>query len=529
MRQLFNRHLAPTPQAAAMSSFLCAALAISIVFTPPSASAQGRETIIREATILVGDGRTLESASVTIRGEKIGAVGLNVRGGATGRTIDGKGKFVTPGLIDAWCTLASEAGEQGRPGTAVALDGFNRFERDQIEAALKQGVTTAFLPARAAGGVGGMGSVIRLLPDATDKDRILREEAALCAGIGLDPRLSVLARARAAGEFRKAWLDAKQYRKSFETYDEDLKEYEEKIKKRAEENKDKPKDQKSVEKKEEKKDEKPEEKVREPDPPRPPRPDRPRPGRRPPGTPRAESRPESRPDADAEKKDDKKDDIKKPTEPPKDPTKEALLKAIDGKLAVRIEAQRPEDIQNALAVAKEFNLALAIDGGSGAVPLARELAFANVPVILAADPPMMQFSPGLQRYAQADAAAKLAAANVKVVIGSGPGVGDGPTRHLALAAARLVGSGIDEGRAFRMITGDAAEVLGLDDQIGRVAPGLSADLVIWSDHPLSPNARVEQVFVRGREVYKADDGKPAASEPAGEEHDTSENEQQGGK
>jgi imidazolonepropionase-like amidohydrolase len=97
-------------------------------------------------------------------------------------------------------------------------------------------------------------------------------------------------------------------------------------------------------------------------------------------------------------------------------------------------------------------------------------------------------------------------------------VGDGPTRHLALAAARLVGAGqIDEDRALRTITADAAEVLGVADQIGRIAPGLAADLVVWSDHPFSPGARVERVFVRGREVYSAAETKPAASAPSDRE------------
>lgn len=529
MRQIFNPTVAPRQRPAAGPWAFAAACLIALVSAPIPALGQGAQVTIRDATILVGDGKTLESASVSIRGEKIGAVGPNVRG-RSGSSIDGKGKFVTPGLIDAWCTLASEAGEQPRSGSSIAVDGFNHFEHEQIEAALRQGVTTVFLPARGLSGVGGLGSVVRLVPEGSEKDRVLLEQAALCAGIGLDPRMSVLARARAAGEFRKAWLDAKQYRKSFETYEEDLKEYEEKIKKRAEENKDKPKDEKAAEKKEEKKEEKAEEKVREPDPPRPPRPDRPRPGRRPPGTPRPEARPEAQPSGESEKKEDKKDEIKKPAEPQKDPTKEALLKAIDGKLGVRIEAQRPEDIQNALDVAREFNLSMSIDGGSGAVPLARELARNNVPVVLAADPPMMQFSPGIQRYAEPDAAVRLAEAGVKVALGSGPGAGDGPTRHLALAAARAVGAGLDEARAFQMITGDAADVLGLSDQVGRIAPGLSADLVIWSAHPLSPGARVERVFIRGREVYNAGESKPAASEPSEPEaaHESSDAEQKGG-
>jgi imidazolonepropionase-like amidohydrolase len=43
----------------------------------------------------------------------------------------------------------------------------------------------------------------------------------------------------------------------------------------------------------------------------------------------------------------------------------------------------------------------------------------------------------------------------------------------------------------------------VEQQIGRLKKGLRGDVVVWSDHPFAPGARVERVFVGGREVYRA--------------------------
>lgn len=481
-----------------------------------AAIAQGREIIFKDATLLIGDGTSQEGAALVVRGDKIAAVGGAARGGPMARTVNGKGKFVTPGLIDAWSTVALAGGDQNRGGRAMAADAFDRYDRNAIEAALKQGVTTVFLPARTNSGIGGIGSVVRLLPDGAVADQNLREEAALCAALGLDPRMTPLVRAKAFGDFRKAWLDARQYRKSLENYEEDLKEYEEKIKKRAEENKNKPAGEKKEEAKEEKKDEKPEERPATPPPdrPRPPRPDG-RPPRRPDRGPRPDAPPAEAPKEEG-KKEEGKDGIKKPAEPAKDLTKEALLKAIDGKLPVQIEAHRADDILNAIEIATSFNLSMMVAGGSGAAPIAKELNEAGISVILASEPPAMQYSAGPDRDAAPGTARKLIDAGVRVALGSGPAGGEGGSRHLALSASRLVAEGVSADRALQAVTGDAAAMLGLEDQIGTLASGHSADFVVWSAHPFSPDARVEQVFIRGREVYKAGQATPIADKDVDE-------------
>lgn len=484
--------------------------ALAAFLSPSSAPAQFpmRTTVIVDATVLVGDGSSLEGASIVVTGEKITAVGAGAKGGLLATRVPAAGKYVTPGLIDAWSTLATRGNDQARSPTARAADAFDRYARDEVDAALRNGVTMAFIPARALSGIGGVGSIVRY-GAVSDENWIVRAEAAINAGLGQDRRLGALPRVKAAAEFRKQWLDARQYRKSLEIYEEDLKEYEERIAKRLAEGKDGKKEEVKDEKKDEPKEE---DKPAEPPPPTP-RPDRPRPPRpRPNQPPRGGERPSPRVDqpSAAPARDEKKDDLKKPTEPQKDRGKELLLRGIDGELVVRVEAHRPEDILNAIEVAEEFNLALMLEGASGGHRLADRLARARIPVVLSPGPPTMMFDPGPARDHVPGLAAKLANAGVTVCFGSGPAAAETATgRHLALLAAQAVGEGMDPGQALRAITGGAAELLGIAGDYGTVAVGRYADLVVWSDHPLSPSAVVERVYVHGKEVYRADASKPA--------------------
>lgn len=66
-----------------------------------SAGAAGGETLIRNATILTVTHGRMENADLLVRNGKIAAVGPNLKAGANARVIDGTGKFILPGIIDA--------------------------------------------------------------------------------------------------------------------------------------------------------------------------------------------------------------------------------------------------------------------------------------------------------------------------------------------------------------------------------------------------------------------------------------------
>jgi imidazolonepropionase-like amidohydrolase len=55
-------------------------------------------------------------------------------------------------------------------------------------------------------------------------------------------------------------------------------------------------------------------------------------------------------------------------------------------------------------------------------------------------------------------------------------------------------------RALRSVTLSPAEIFGVADRYGSLAPGKVADVVVWSGDPFEFRTAVEHVFIRGKEV-----------------------------
>ena len=61
-------------------------------------------------------------------------------------------------------------------------------------------------------------------------------------------------------------------------------------------------------------------------------------------------------------------------------------------------------------------------------------------------------------------------------------------------------------KVLKMMTSNPAKILGIADRKGSIAPGLDADLVIWSADPLQTfQAEVEDTLIRGAIVYRKGD------------------------
>lgn len=65
------------------------------------------------------------------------------------------------------------------------------------------------------------------------------------------------------------------------------------------------------------------------------------------------------------------------------------------------------------------------------------------------------------------------------------------------AAKSIKYGGMSEEDAFKMVTLNPAKLLHLDDRMGSLKAGKDADVVVWSDHPLSIYARAETTIVDG--------------------------------
>lgn len=71
-------------------------------------------------------------------------------------------------------------------------------------------------------------------------------------------------------------------------------------------------------------------------------------------------------------------------------------------------------------------------------------------------------------------------------------------RRLNQEAAKTIKyGGMSEEEAWKMVTLHPAKMLHLDNRLGSIKPGKDADLVLWSDNPLSVYARPEMTFVDG--------------------------------
>lgn len=72
------------------------------------------------------------------------------------------------------------------------------------------------------------------------------------------------------------------------------------------------------------------------------------------------------------------------------------------------------------------------------------------------------------------------------------------------AAKSIKYGGLSEIEAWKLCTLNPAKMLHLDSHMGSIKTGKDADIVIWSDNPLSIYARVEQTFVDGMRLYDSE-------------------------
>ncbi|GLU44218.1 amidohydrolase family protein [Allomuricauda sp. NBRC 101325] len=75
------------------------------------------------------------------------------------------------------------------------------------------------------------------------------------------------------------------------------------------------------------------------------------------------------------------------------------------------------------------------------------------------------------------------------------------SRRLNQEAGKIVKyGGVSEIEAWKMVTLNPAKLLHLDDRVGSIEEGKDADVVLWSDHPLSIYALAEKTLIEGK-VY----------------------------
>jgi imidazolonepropionase-like amidohydrolase len=173
---------------------------------------------------------------------------------------------------------------------------------------------------------------------------------------------------------------------------------------------------------------------------------------------------------------------------------EALQPVLRGELPLVVAADRAADIESILRFAKEERLRVVILGGAEAWRLAEALAEAKVPVII--DPLTYGPSSFTSRDARPDNAALLHAAGVELMMSSRQLHN---VRVLGQSAGNAVREGLPHDAAITALTATPAKVFGLTD-LGVVAPGARANLVLWSGDPLELSTTVNGVWIGGEAI-----------------------------
>jgi len=190
-------------------------------------------------------------------------------------------------------------------------------------------------------------------------------------------------------------------------------------------------------------------------------------------------------------------DGKKPKLLERDLKSEMLAKVVKGEMMARIHAHRADDILTAIRVAEEFGLKFAIEHATEGYKIADILAQKKVPCTIG--PLLMQQSKMELTQVSLANPGILAKAGVKIAIQCDTSSG---TRWLALHAGLACREGMPEEEAWKAITINSAEIIGVADRVGSLDAGKDADIAIWNGHPMSTFTKCETVFVNGEKVYE---------------------------
>ncbi|MEO1038291.1 MAG: amidohydrolase family protein [Pseudomonadota bacterium] len=174
----------------------------------------------------------------------------------------------------------------------------------------------------------------------------------------------------------------------------------------------------------------------------------------------------------------------------------ALVSAARGQIPLVLFVDRAADIRRALAF-RDGNqqLQLIIAGGAEAWMVADELAEAGVPVIL---DPLRNLPGSFDTLAsRQDGPALLHAAGVTTAYTTVTADLYFNPRLLAQHAGNAVTAGAQWADAFRSITLTPAEIYGVGDRYGALAPGYAGDVVVWDGDPLEVMSAPVAVLIDG--------------------------------
>ncbi len=196
--------------------------------------------------------------------------------------------------------------------------------------------------------------------------------------------------------------------------------------------------------------------------------------------------------------------------PPFDPALDALGAVLDRKLPIVIEADTRDEIHRALDFAEEFHLQPIIYGGRDAWKAAERLKRTQVPVLLRLDftppdkeadnknlPPRVKEDRQRKDREEQRCAALLQQQGVLFAFSTQGLPGDKPAEQFRANLRKAIAAGLKADEALRALTANAARILGIDKQLGSIAAGKAAHLVVMTGNFDEADSQVRYLFVDG--------------------------------
>lgn len=201
--------------------------------------------------------------------------------------------------------------------------------------------------------------------------------------------------------------------------------------------------------------------------------------------------------------------------PPYDRTEVTLSEAAKRNEIVMLPANNSQQILRALRLADEWKFRAVLYGGQQGYEVADALAAKKMPVLVNlkwperakdADPDADQT---LRELRFRDRAPGTPAALVKAGVKFGfYSDGLSTPKDIMKSVKRAMDAGLTSDAALRAVTVDSADILGLGDRLGGIAPGKIANLVVTDGDIFNEKTKVKHVFVDGRWFQIHEEEKP---------------------
>ena len=187
-------------------------------------------------------------------------------------------------------------------------------------------------------------------------------------------------------------------------------------------------------------------------------------------------------------------------EPDRDLRLEALSQVLDRKIPFLITAHRHQDILTAIRLAEEFQFQLILDGASEAHLVLDDIKEASIPVLV--HPAMARPSQDRENITF-EMPKLLQQAGIPFAQQSGYEAYVPKTRVVLFEAAMSITYGLSFEDALKSITINAAEILGIADQVGSIEVGKDADLALFDGDPFEFVTHCVGTIIDGKVVSDA--------------------------